>query len=139
MKKFFSFFAIAAVVLGMASCGEGNEPEVARQSVELSVDKTELILKGAARTSDNFTVETNVSWNCTYDHDGDIESVSTISRGVKMPGRATQYVVQVTVPEVTNPPEAGTKDYCGKIHVKAYDSQYPNSFKKAWIMVYRQF
>lgn len=26
MKKFFSFFAIAAVVLGMASCENGNEP-----------------------------------------------------------------------------------------------------------------
>ena len=26
MRKFFSFFAIAAVVLGMASCGDGNEP-----------------------------------------------------------------------------------------------------------------
>ena len=27
MRKFFSFFAIAAVVLSMASCGDGNEPE----------------------------------------------------------------------------------------------------------------
>jgi len=27
MRKFFSFFAVAAVVLGMASCGDGNEPD----------------------------------------------------------------------------------------------------------------
>ena len=27
-KKFFSFFALSAIVLGMASCGDGNEPEV---------------------------------------------------------------------------------------------------------------
>ena len=139
MRKIFYFFVIAAVVLGMASCGDGNDPEVARQAVELSVDKTELILKGAARTSDNFTVETNGSLNCTYDHDGDIESVSPMSSSLTMSGRATQYVVQVTVPEVTNPPEAGTKDYCGKIHVKAYDPKFPNHFKKAEIMVYRQF
>ena len=139
MKKFFSVFVIAAVVLGMASCGDGNDPEVARQVVELSVDKTELILKGAARTSDIFTVETNGSLNCTYDHDGDIESVSPISRGPTIPGRATQYVVEVTVPEVTNPPEAGTKDYCGKIHVNAYDPKFPNHFKRAEIVVYRQF
>lgn len=28
MKKFFSFLAMSAIVLGMASCGDGNEPEV---------------------------------------------------------------------------------------------------------------
>ena len=28
MKKIFSFFAICAVVLGMASCGDGNDPHL---------------------------------------------------------------------------------------------------------------
>lgn len=28
MKKFFYFFTLSAIVLGMASCGDGNDPEV---------------------------------------------------------------------------------------------------------------
>lgn len=35
MKKLFTFFAISAIVLGMASCGDGNEPEASDFQIEV--------------------------------------------------------------------------------------------------------
>lgn len=35
MKKLFTFFAISAIVLGMASCGDGNEPEQGPFTLEI--------------------------------------------------------------------------------------------------------
>lgn len=36
MKKIFSFFAICAVVLGMASCGDGNDPQASQFDLVLN-------------------------------------------------------------------------------------------------------
>ena len=62
MKKFFSFFAITAVVLGMASCGDGNTPSDPKP-VYTVYDKTTHVMtyycddRMESRTGDNFIVE----------------------------------------------------------------------------------
>ena len=62
MRKFFSFFAMAAVVLGMASCGDGNTPSDPKP-VYTVYDKTTHVMtyycddRMESHKGDNFIVE----------------------------------------------------------------------------------
>ena len=140
MKK-ITFFLVLAFVAGMlfTSCQKEDEPQVGSQNLEMSVSKTELTFNGPAQSSESFILKTNGSWECSYNHDGDIESVKPRTHKVSALNNVQPYMITVTVPEVANPPEAGTKVYCGVIHIKAYDpSRYAHD-KAANVTVYRQY
>ena len=67
MRKFFYLFAIAAVMLGMASCGDGNTPEQAPFALKL-VRQSDALLEVTITQVDNQApyifglVPTNLVW-----------------------------------------------------------------------------
>jgi len=54
MRKIFSIFAIAAVVLGMASCGDGNEPDASKFQIEVQQTVGEALITVTAADKDAY-------------------------------------------------------------------------------------
>ena len=59
MKRFFSIFAIAALVLGFVACEKPNseEPQVEAKTPMLEADKTEILANGADKVTFTATVD----------------------------------------------------------------------------------
>ena len=133
-------FLIIATLLCLVGCKQ--EPQVGRggYDVILNVSETELHFYGTERSTQSFTIESNYAWELSYHFDGDIESVSPMQGGSHDPFITIPEIIYVTVPAVVDSVEAGTKYYCGIIHIRAFDPTIPErTYQIAEVTVYRHY
>ena len=134
-------FFIIATLLCLVGCKK-EEPQVGRggDDVILNVSETELHFYGTERSTQPFTIKSNYAWELSYHFDGDIESVSPMQGGSHDPFITIPEIIYVTVPAVVDSVEAGTKYYCGIIHIRAFDPTIPErTYQIAEVTVYRHY
>lgn len=133
-------FLIIATLLCLVACKQ--EPQVGRggYDVILNVSETELHFYGTERSTKSFKIESNYAWELSYPFDGDIESVSPMVGGAYEPNNTIPEIIYVTVPAVVDSVEAGTKYYCGIIHIRTFDPTIPErTYQRAEVTVYRHY
>lgn len=133
-------FLIIAALLCLVGCKQ--EPQVGRGGYDVifNVSETELHFYGTERSTQSFTIESNYAWELSYHFDGDIESVSPMQGGSHDPFITIPEIIYVTVPAVVDSVEAGTKYYCGIIHIRAFDPTIPErTYQIAEVTVYRHY
>lgn len=133
-------FLIIATLLCLVACKQ--EPQVGRggYDVILNVSETELHFYGTERSTKSFIIKSNYAWELSYPFDGDIESVSPMGRSRSYdPFTTIPDIIYVTVPAVVDSVEAGTKYYCGIIHIRAFDPTIPERTQRAEVTVYRHY